>query len=125
MFKALLAGAAAVAIARPIKESESFSAWKEEVSQFLLRPSRRQFQENVIKLDIYLSFSHYHFSTSTLHCNYVIWILTYKLFSSTSSSTYSSAWPAQSLRDLKRFSSQTSKRPRLTMQEESPPGLQE
>ena len=58
MFKALLAAvAAAVAIARPIKESESFSAWKEEVSLFFFSvlSSRRQFQENVIKRDIYFS----------------------------------------------------------------------
>jgi hypothetical protein len=34
MFKALIAGSVAVAIARPIKETESFSAWKEEVSNF-------------------------------------------------------------------------------------------
>ena len=33
MFSKLVAGATlAIAIARPIKESESFSAWKEEVS---------------------------------------------------------------------------------------------
>jgi len=114
--KLVFAGAAAIAIARPIKEIESFSAWKEEVS---LNFCRRQ---NVI----YYYFLHpappdpTHPTPHPLF-NLFLTLLTHTLKLPLS---FSLAYLIRSLKELKRPFLQMLKKQRHTIQMESQHGQQ-